>query len=260
MPEHLSEHMLAAQAQVLRPPRKRSEWAQEPTRSLSPIALATDDGGRNLGIEDLEGLDFRRPRAHLAGDILADPSESSFAVLEILLRVPDRARETPAGLAVDQENGCSSPGLLLDGRYGLGLVVGDGLVNSRRITVDGRNANPGSRLRWLEALLDGDLALVFLGDGPTHRLHDLVGLPTSLSPSLLHILLGLPVGNAQPVPGLPVPHERHPREAFLPFDEGQDVLRPQLEVLIGSGGIALHANYASVHAWHLLKGEYDLPE
>src|SRR5205823_12777435 len=73
-------------------------------------------------------------------------------------------------------------------------------------------------------------------------------------------LFGLPVGNAKTVPGLPIAHQRHSREAFLTFDQGQDVLRPQLEVLIDSGGIAFHANYASVHAWHLLKGEYDLPE
>src|SRR5439155_8827049 len=165
-----------------------------------------------------------------------------------------------AGLAVDQENGCSCARLLLDGRHGLGLVVGDGLVNSRRISFDGCDANPGSRFRGLEAFLDGDLALVFLGDAPTRRLHDLVGLRANLCPSLLHILFGLPVGNAQTVPGLLVSHERYPCEAFLPLDEAQDVLCPELEVLTGSGRIALHPNYASVHAWHLLKGEYDLPE
>src|SRR5256712_6995436 len=141
MPEHLSEHMFAAQAPVSLRLGKAVRWAQEPDRPLSPIALARGDRGRNLRVEDFEGLDLRSPRAHLAGDILADPCDRSFAILEILLRVPDRARETLAGLAIDDKDGCSRPRLLLDGRHDLGLVVADGLDNSRRIPFAGCEAN-----------------------------------------------------------------------------------------------------------------------
>src|SRR5437773_4847943 len=80
MPEHLSEHMFAAQG----------ERAQEPNRSLSPDALTRDDGRRNLCVEDLEGLDLRTGAPALLAMSLRIPATAaslfwrSFSVSQIV--------------------------------------------------------------------------------------------------------------------------------------------------------------------------------